>query len=285
MKKGFFEQSSIENQKLLRKYLKNQVALLSFVHLVILPEKVDEGKWGIIFPLFYAVIDSYDALLTLTQLNSKKVPKLRDCLVISRTIIEIIINIVFVFAKGKSAVKNAYDHYMQKAFRNLDRELQIDDQILKIGLAGEVDLNKNPRLKKALDDFTSKRGREITKWTPETPVEKIEVIHRKYGPRVSKSLQLAFFQIYRLASEIVHGSFFGAMFLLGFSEPGGPPKNETQRKKRIRAHLSLTLMMVYISGNSLLRVLAKELPDKQLGKKIEELSEKFRNEERLKNIG
>ena len=112
----------------------------------------------------------------------------------------------------------------------------------------------------ALTEFTSKKGREITSWTPETVQEQIEAIDARYGKRISTNLQFALMSIYRHASEIAHGTFFGALFALGLTSPSGSPKSPEELQNHQRQNLSMLLMMLGLATSAFIMVLAIEIP-------------------------
>jgi len=126
-------------------------------------------------------------------------------------------------------------YFIQRSFRELERELDIGGQILKMYWTGKKSLENDPKIKKALNEFTTNKGREILQWVPENPVQKLKAIHGKYGSSISMFLQPPLFSIYRLASEVAHGSFYGAMKILGFSDLNQPKMSWTNSK--IRDHI------------------------------------------------
>jgi hypothetical protein len=266
----------------LRDYLKKQESILALVVFEMLSDKIKpSGKqWKIVFPLLHSLLDSCDSLLLLSESRDPKLPKVRSSFVVSRTILEIIINILFILAKKDVAADRAHNHWLQKTFRDLERELKIGEQVLKLKWDGEVDLEIYPEIKKALEEFTSNRGKEVNQWTPESLVERLEVIQEKFGSKISNPLQFGVFGIYRHASEISHGTFFSALWILGTSEPGRGPKNAAGMEENMRGHLSFVLFLTFLSITSLFYGLGKELPKEDLievSKKLEKslLEEKW----------
>jgi hypothetical protein len=142
----------------------------------------------------------------------------------------------------------------------LNREVQIGDLKLALQWSGEVDLHRDAELKSAIAEFTRRKGGEITHWTPETVEQKIVAIGARYGAEVSGDLLFAYFSIYRHASEIAHGSFFGALFSCGATEPRGAPLSKEDWQHDQRERMSLLLTMLGAATAALLSVLAHELP-------------------------
>ena len=83
------------------------------------------------------ILDSCDSLILLSQRPKGKFPKIRDSFIISRTIIETIINVTFIFAKGEEASKQAEKHWLQRTIRDLDRGIKVGDQIIKLKWTGK----------------------------------------------------------------------------------------------------------------------------------------------------
>lgn len=245
------EFGSLEATYRLWQFYARQTQLLEKARLSVLLESTE--RWSVLTPLLYAVVDTSGSILSLAQIG-----KVRDCFVLARTDFETIVNICFICAKGDETVKHAKNHALQKAYRDLSRELYISRQKLSIKWNGNIDPADNPELQTALAEFTSKKGREITGWTPETVQQQIEIIDSCYGKRVSTRLQFALMSIYRHASEIAHGTFFGALFALGLTSPSGAPKTPEELQNQQRQNLSMLLMMLGLSASALIIVLAEE---------------------------
>ena len=233
--------------------------------------------------LLYSITDSLDSIIILSQHQEKKLPKVRDLYVIARTIVETTINLIYILAKGKKGLELAKKHWKQKAYRDLNRELKVNERTIGLKWEGKIDLENDQELKQAIKDFTSKRGKEITSWTPDSLIERLEVIDKKYGSKITSGLQFPLFLIYRHASEISHGTVFGAMFFFGLTEPKKSRQDQKEQEKGVRAKFSGILFMVFIAISSLCRVLAKELPNKGLGEMNKEFEDALFNEEWIKN--
>lgn len=219
----------------------------------------ESGKrWSSLIPLSYSIQDSCETMALLAQHG-----KVRDCFVIARVIFETIINFCFICSEGDEAVERAEAHAMQKAYRKLHREVEVNQHKLIVQWTGQIDLTSNPELKAAIDEFTSSKGREKN-WTPESVKQRIEAIEARYGTKVTDYLQVAFLSIYQDASEIAHGTLSGALFALGFTLPAGPPTSPEGLAKHQRENIMMLLMVLGFSISSLLRVVANELPIEDL---------------------
>lgn len=256
-------------------FFDKHVQLLGQAHAVLIHERVD--RWGVLVPLSLAIQDSCDSISVLARQG-----KMRDCFVLARTVFETIINFCFICAKGDEAARRARRHAMQKAYRDLRRELKINQQKLSLHWSGKIDLSVNPDLQAALTEFTSSKGREITSWTPETVKEQLEAIEAKYGENVATPLQFALLAIYRHASEIAHGTLFGALFALDLTSPSGPPCSPEVLANHQRQNITMLLLVLGFSISSMLQVLAHELPLDSLVSESEAAIKDFEKEQWLR---
>ncbi len=211
----------------------------------------------VIGPLCIAVVESAKSFKLLCSNEHY-----RDAFVTSRTLLETIINVAFMCAKGIEATEKANRHAIQKTKRDLERKIEIEGHVIKQALDATPLFDSNPKLKESLEEFTSPRRREITKWTEESVLQKIEEIERKYGSKVSNFLLLPFYFIYRHSSEIAHGSYFGLLYIKGLTQLDRKLKDieDTIRyfgKSELEI-ISLIAFMNSLSLNGLLYVLGKE---------------------------
>ena len=68
------------------------------------------------------ILESSQSLIILSHYK-----KLGDCYSISRSILDNALNIGYFSIKGEEAVNKAYNHYLQKSFRDLKRDINIKD--------------------------------------------------------------------------------------------------------------------------------------------------------------
>lgn len=67
------------------------------------------------------------------------------------------------------------------------------------------------------------------------------------------SLHWARFAVYRHSSEILHGTFFGAAFFLGVTDPAGPPRSPEQLLARIAGQHLMVLLAGALSVDAVVR--------------------------------
>jgi len=156
----------------------------------------------------------------------------RDCYSIVRSIVEGAVNICYIIAEGPNAAEQALRHARQKCFRELDRQSRIGEALIQLAWTPKPDAKFIEGLKGDLAEFTSRRGREKS-WTDLSIDDRIEIAGTKLGGNILTYLHFARFGIYRHASEILHGTLFGAMFFLGMTSPSGPPQSPHELAKTI----------------------------------------------------
>lgn len=156
--------------------------------------------------------------------------------VLSRTIIETIINVLFIMSAEQDLEEKAIKHSIQKSYRDWSRYISLEALPLELGPVIEFDLDDFHELDKpirdfiegAVEEYTTNKGKEERKWTPESIDKKIEVISNNFGAVIGEGLQFSSFMIYRHASEIIHGTLFGAVYCLGLTTPGRSPRSKEE---------------------------------------------------------
>jgi len=246
------EFGSLETLHRLWSFFRNQAMLLEEVQSLVTGRR--DPIWLTVSALLHAATDTNKSIALLAREE-----KMRDTYVLARTSYETMLNACFMMAEGEEAADRAYKHVLQKSWRDLDRELVINDTAIYIRHSAQIDPRENPNLQDAIDEFTSKRGREITSWTPQSLKDRIERVARKYGKDASTGLQFGLLAIYRHSSDISHGTLFGSMFAVGMTQPGGPPKSPSELIQYQRSNLCMLLTMLGGVIDSLLRILGKEL--------------------------
>lgn len=227
-------------------------------------------------------------ILTLNHVSLKSIILLyknnhhRDMIILTRPFLESIINVGYICAKGSDAVLASKKYAYQKGFRDLFREIEINGFNVRSNLknyVSEFEKAMPANMTLALQDFTSKKGKEIMEWTEDNNKTKVEVIGKRFGTKVNGLLTFSFFTIYRDVSEIIHNSYYGARIFLGMQQ-----KDITQFKsideaaKYFGDHqeslAQLHLQQISLAINALLDILKQTFN----GKEFEEILKKSNNE-------
>lgn len=197
----------------------------------------------VLIAMLQAIGSSSDTLL---RLSDEPGFQSRDCFSISRSIVELAVNICYICAEGDAVANQAERHSQQKAFRDLDRKSNIRDQTIRIQFLKEGELEIPEELAKNIKEFTSKSGREKD-WTDLSINARCERIDRVFGKKVLTPLHWARFAVYRHSSEILHGTFFSAVYFMGLTQSKGPPETVDEFLKHIASNHLMVIMAAAVS--------------------------------------
>lgn len=195
-------------------HLGKQLSLYEEIIYAIAPSKIGYSELtSVIGPIIKFNYDTAQSIKLLAEQNH-----LRDLIILSRPFIEGIINVGFICAVGNEAIKKSKEYAYQKGYRDLFRELKINDFQIKspyVSYKDVFDKERPANLIEAIENYSTNKGKEKPSWTEETTKEKLEVLGNKYGMPTTAYLAFAFFSIYRDVSEIIHGSYYGVRILTG----------------------------------------------------------------------
>lgn len=156
---------------------------------------------------------------------------LNECVMLGRGLLERSINFAYLLVCSTDEFERYHNYTVQKSYRRLNRSVTAGEKTIEIGYQSEIGPEDIPELAEALDMFTSKRGREITRWTQNGLGKRIEVIGDKSSVS-AEPFMLCWLSIYEDASEALHGTFYGCTFDTGAYEPGSPRTEESMREFR-----------------------------------------------------
>jgi len=181
---------------------------------------------------------------TLLRLSDTPGLQSRDCFSICRSVVEVAVNICYICAEGEGAAERAERHAQQKAVRDLDRESSVGDQTIRLGYSASEAHRLPEELIASIDEFTSRSGREKG-WVDLSIDARCERVGQILGSKVLTPLHWARFAVYRHSSEILHGTFFSAVFFMGLTDPTGGPSSPDEWLERIAGqHLMLIMAAV-----------------------------------------
>jgi hypothetical protein len=170
----------------------------------------------IIKALMHMIGISAHSLVTLTDevgLGAK------DTYLIARSVCEGSINIAYLMASDPEIARKAQRHAQVRAFRDLHREQTTGGWTINLGYQGALPPTEVDRLESMAREFTSARGREKD-WTDLTVRQRLDAASMAFGSTALLSLSVSFANIYRHASEVTHGSYYGALMIWGLTAPG-----------------------------------------------------------------
>jgi hypothetical protein len=209
---------------------------------------------NVVLTMIHMVGISAHSVLKLTEEISLQA---RDAYPIARSIIEMIINIAFIMAEGEPTAALADRHAQQKAFRDLKRTSSISGFTFTVGWIGKIDPEDEKRLSAMMSEFTTKSGREKRTWTDKSVEVRTDIVAKRFGHRILTTLHSATLMIYRHASEILHGTYFSALFFWGLTTPGTRPKTPDELRMILGHHQFTVLCGVIFANAALLECVAQ----------------------------
>ncbi|MBI4798269.1 MAG: hypothetical protein HY794_05960 [Desulfarculus sp.] len=168
------------------------------------------------------------------------------------------------------------DYSHQKSYRLFNREIIINEKRFSLKHSDEIDLAQYPELWAAIEKFSSKRGRPITRWSKTSIEEKLKVIDQR-GLIDIAILMISLNTFYDDCSEALHATIYGCIFHGGAYQPGFIPGNLDQAVKHHKEMLTTIFFLVglllrevniYVSNKMDLKDINKMAND--CGKQIEQ---------------
>ena len=183
---------------------------------------------------------------TLFRLSDEPGLHSRDCFSICRSIVELAVNVCYICAGGEATAERAEKHARQKAARDLDRESSVGGQTIRLRSSASQALRLPEELADSIDEFTARSGREKG-WTDLSIDARCERVGEVLGTKVLTPLHWARFAVYRHSSEILHGTFFSAVFFMGLTDPTGAPSSPDEWLNRIAGQHLMILMAAVLA--------------------------------------
>ena len=222
---------------------------------------------SVIMPMLHMVGMSTQSVLLLA--SDAKLP-VRDAYPIARAVVEGSVNILFIMAEGRAAAEKAKRHAASISYRNLFRSANIAGVQVEVAYEGSATLQDYPDVVALMAEFTTKSGREKP-WSDKTIKQKIEMVTEKFTHQRALLLMGAWFGVYKLASEVVHGSYFGAVFFWGADRPRRKPVDSTEDLVEIlREHQFAILSSVAFALFDLLSIIAYYIEEPFIGGLVED---------------
>lgn len=238
-------------------------------------EKVPDVKDDLMMTMWTLAWPIVESGMSLLDLSQKQ--RMRDCYIIARPIFEHVLNIGYFGVNGEESLKKALQHSHQKSYRDLNREINIKDIKVAIGLKNIENVPVSDELKIAIDEFTSKKGFEVRSWTGDNTFKKIEMISDKYGKDVGMILTLNLFYIYRHSSEIIHGTLFGTLFSRGMTKLSNEwPVNSEELKKHQNTYIGFILQNTILMTYCAIKIIDSHYPLGKDFEKIKKIVEDYR---------
>lgn len=195
--------------------------------------------------------------VAITTLGEKSNYFYSEVVVLARAFLERIINFCYLQVCSDDEYERFIAHTVQKSYRKLDRTVSVGDCSVGLKYMGDVDIESNPGLKKSLQEFTSKSGKEKTHWTS------VNLLNRIATLKELADINIGFFlttvlSIYEDASESLHGTLYGCSFHTWAYEAGVNHRNPKELEKNTQKHLALLYMALGVLFHETLIILSKK---------------------------
>ena len=209
-------------------FFNNQLALLENLYQYQFTElkHLDSTRLGTLYPLLFSI---HHTGLSISLLSRHL--HLKECYILARSFLESLITYTYILSCDEEEYSRYLAYTKQKAYRMLNRSLTAGDSKVRLRWTDPIELEKEPELKKALELFTSKKGKAKTRWTSHSLSEMLESIASRGGLEIGY-LMFAILGIYDNASEALHGTLYGSIFHIG-PFAGKTPASKNELKKTL----------------------------------------------------
>lgn len=210
--------------------------------------------------LLLGILDSMDTLGLLA-----KHKKARDCYVISMTIYESIVNVMHILATNFKAMDDMTDYTFRKTQFEAVRSTATDREAVSMIFDGENHVIMFS------DNNTINMGGDPRDWTKDNISKRHNAIDKKFGKHATRPLQLAHLVIYRVSSDIAHGTLYGMKHTMGLTY--GKNFKDLDEQDMINHNLSTLTTLLLVASQALyplISILEREL-------KLVNYDQSFRN--------
>ncbi len=175
-------------------------------------EKIDNPRIVSLYHLLMSIYITGNAINLLAINNF-----LSESYMLARALLEKLINYMYLLVCEEKEYKKYLTYTKQKGYRVLNRSFIVGDQKVELKWSGSINFNDYPGLKEAVNEFTSSKGKVVTRWTSLSLADRLAIIRDQSKIKI-EGLMLSTLGIYEDASEALHGSLYGATFNYGFFE-------------------------------------------------------------------
>ncbi|HKU18883.1 MAG TPA: DUF5677 domain-containing protein [Candidatus Saccharimonadales bacterium] len=173
-----------------------------------------------------------------------------EAYMLMRALLERIVNLNYLRVAEQVEV-NKYFSYPRYRMYHTSKGTQNKKISVRLNNDALLELEKNPDVQKALRLFSKTNPR--MNWTDKTFNQRLQIVIEKTNFNEGVLL-LSSMLTYKDASEVLHGSFYGHMFLTGmytmgdFKDASHPKKSEVSRNISMKLTLPLMLLAGVIVG-------------------------------------
>jgi len=220
--------------------------------------KKPQERVDTIYFLLFGLITSSKSILMLSYSG-----KIAECYILARSVVERIIIALYLLICDQDEFTRYKVYLNQKAVRMKNREIEVGTMKAVLKASNYEEMLNNPKVQEALGVFTGPKGKKMTRWNTKSLKKMLDSIVNS-GLDV-RFLMLAMLAIYDEASEVLHGTSYGAIFHTGVFETG-VPKEKSELEKTWISRLSLILFSLSTCIYSLIKGIDKIYPIQNLSK-------------------
>jgi len=194
--------------------------------------------------------------------------KINEAYMMARALLERIINYIFLLYCDEEDYKKYLSYTKQKSYRNLKKNVKAGKLLAELKWTRKLTLENDPDLQRAINLFTSKRGKTITRWRGKSLPEMLNVLSQETDIDI-KPLMLGLLAIYDDASEALHGTLYGTIFQIGLFTRGDIG-TKSQIMSSVHGQLSMLFLALGTCIDSLTVAVDKLFPIKAIREKSKE---------------
>lgn len=180
-----------------------------------LPLHGDESVYTVVGPMVHMAAVSGLSLLKLTDELDLYV---KDGFPVARAIVEGIVNVCYLMADGKDLAKKAIRHAEFMMIHDLKREWDVGSVKQTVAWQGKISPEVLKRYEELSSEFISMKG-WVKSWSDKSLRQRLESALIRFDHGSLVTLNASAFAIYGTASEVVHGSYFSALYFYGLTNP------------------------------------------------------------------
>lgn len=201
------DKSALEKLRAFDTYFHLQVDLLKELAKRSFEDK-SKNRVNEIFPLLVGLISASTSLCFLLRKEL-----LTEAFIISRAFMERLINACYLIICDRSQFDDYIHFSMQKVQRSMHTKKKVLDILGHVHPA--IDYSEIPIVAEGLKKFTSRKGKEITRWTSQRLDKRIEAVGDRVEHFHTPLFMILYHYVYEDASEAIHGTLYGCLFHTG----------------------------------------------------------------------
>jgi len=172
-----------------------------------------------------------------------------------RALLEKLTNFNYLRVSNDVELEKYFMHAYYRMYHSAKRDMHGPSTYIKLGMqeSDVLKLSKDPVIKRALELFSEDKS--YLNWTPLSFEKRLRIVCQKTSINES-ILMLSSLLTYKDASEALHGSHYGTIFLTGiftpgsFVNPANPQKSEVSRNISKKLILPLMLLSSFVIATS-----------------------------------